>query len=689
MDRTAKLRIATNAFEFSFIVSTWCFMTDPAIRHALQNVKSTLTRHYIMYFLRRLGNPQRPLGLWVPQDAPNSTLKGVHLKLYVLDHKCPMEKTTCKQMMTPQLANSRVSILHVLVVALSMALTFSAWHFSKKQAESRIEQRFESSRDHIVGLLRDRMRKYEDALWAGVAAMESHDGDMTRAQWRTFATHLRIDEKYPGINGIGVIHFLSDQSLNTYLDQRRSEQPDFNIFPPHEHPTYMPISFIEPEEINVAAVGLDVAHELNRRTAALASRDTGDAQITGPIVLVQDAGATPGFLFYAPFYRGGVPTELEDRQSRIDGVVYAPFVVRKLLDGLLAKDLRYTSIRISDAGETIYDEHSSAEELHDPAPMFSEEVKLEFYGRSWSLDIRSNLAFRENNSYVQPTVILVGGIVIEVLILSLLILMARANRNAVAYADKVTKDLRIEQQKLIRSNEELERYAYAASHDLKTPIRGIGGLTEMLKEDLEDYLSAPDANPEIAMSLDLILDRVQRMNDLTNGIIEFSRVGARTEDGGPLDLSELTTSLRSDFGLSPHQIELNSSVRQVNVDPIGLRRVLENLVGNAVRYHDAVDSLKVSITCEETMDGLAFSVADNGPGIDQKYQERIFEMFQTLRTGDAPESTGIGLAVVKKAVEVHGGEVTLISNTGEGAKFSFQWPQGSKSDVAQGDWMAA
>ena len=582
------------------------------------------------------------------------------------------------QMSMKTLANGRLSILHVLVVALSVVLTFSAWHFSKKQAESRIEQRFDASRDHIVGLLRDRMLKYEDALWAGVAAMESHDGDMSRAQWQSFATHLRIDEKYPGINGIGVIRFLSERTLNDYLDQRRSERPNFSIFPPHDHPTYMPITFIEPEEINAAAVGLDVAHELNRRTAALASRDTGTAQITGPIVLVQDAGATPGFLFYAPFYKGDVPSEVEDRQTLIDGVVYAPFVVRKLLGGLLAKDLRHTSISISDAGQTIYDEHSSAEELHDPSPMFAENVQLDFYGRSWTLDIRSNLAFRENNSYVQPTVILVGGIIIEALILSLLIMMARANHNAVTYADKVTEDLRVEQQKLVRSNEELERYAYAASHDLKTPIRGIGGLTEMLKEDLDVYLSSPDANPEIAMSLDLILDRVQRMHDLTNGIIEFSRIGPQTEACDPLNLSELITSLQSDFGLSPHQIEIMSSVEQIKVDPVGLRRVFENLVGNAVKYHHAVDTLKISITCKETSDALAFSLTDNGPGIDPKYQQRIFEMFQTLRTGDAPESTGIGLAVVKKIVEVHGGQVTLISKTGEGAMFSFEWPREAK-----------
>lgn len=571
--------------------------------------------------------------------------------------------------------SSRISVLHIVIVTLSMALTFSAWHFSKKQAEVRIEQRFDAARDHTAGLIRDRMLKYEDALWAGVAAMESHNSEMTLAQWRVFATNLRIDQKYPGINGIGVIHFLSNQSLEAYLDRRRSERPDFEIYPPHDQNIYMPISFIEPEGANAVAVGLDVAHELNRRTAAVASRDTGDAQITGPIVLVQDAGATPGFLFYAPFYRDGLPSEVGARQNRIEGVVYAPFVVRNLLDGLLAKDMRHTSISISDAGQTIYDEHSTAEELHDPNPMFLEELSLDFYGRTWSLDIRSNLAFRENNTHVQPTVILIGGIIIEALILSLLLMMARANRSAVAYADKVTEELRVEQQKLVRSNQELEQFAYAASHDLRTPIRGIGGLADMLKEDLEDYLSAPDTNPDIAMSLDLILDRVARMNDLTTGIIEFSRVGTQTAHCDPLQLSEMVASLGFDFRLQPRQILLESSVEQVSTDPIGLRRVLENLVGNSVKYHGSVTNLRVTITCAETSDFYEFSLADNGPGIDPKYQEQVFQMFQTLRTGDAPESTGIGLAVVKKAVEVHGGTVSLVSNIGEGTKFRFQWPK--------------
>ena len=579
-------------------------------------------------------------------------------------------------------------MLHVIIVAASMALTFTAWHFSKKQADARVEQRFEDARDHIVSLLRDRMSKYEDALWSGVAAMESHDGDMTLEEWRRFATQLRIDEKYPGINGIGVIHFLEPGEVGGYLADRRAERPAFDIRPPHDYPVKMPISFIEPEDVNAAAVGLDVAHELNRRTAALASRDTGQARMTGPIVLVQDAGATPGFLFYTPFRRPFAPGAGADAPE-IAGAVYAPFVVRNLLDGLVAQDLRQLSLSISDAGEVIFDEHTAPQDRQDPDPLFSERVALDFYGRTWLLDIRSNLTFRDNNTYMQPTVILVGGIVIEVLILTLLVMMARAHHRAVAYADRVTEDLQRERRKLIRTNEELEQFTYATSHDLRTPIRGIGALAEILKEDLDDIPAATAANPALTRNIDLILDRVLRMNDLITGIIEFSRVGRYSDDAPPLVLEELATSLAADFGLRPGQVELWSAVSRVDTDPLSLRRVIENLVGNAVKYHHDRERLEITITCEDVGEALAFSVADNGPGIDPRYQERVFGMFQTLRAPDDPESTGIGLAIVKKAVEVHGGRVSLVSSPGHGASFRFDWPKAPRKTTARKSDLAA
>ncbi|MGB7243698.1 MAG: CHASE domain-containing protein [Sulfitobacter sp.] len=578
------------------------------------------------------------------------------------------------QILHPATTRGHVSLFHLIVIGLSLTMTIGAWQISKSQIETRIETRFDSARDRALGLITERMEKYEDALWAGVSAISSHGGDVSHEQWRIFAEKLRIKDRYPGISGIGVIHYLTDRDMPAYMAARQAERPGYKIHPAHAEALYMPISFIEPEARNAAAVGLDVAHELNRRTGALASRDTGTAQITGPIVLVQDAGSTPGFLFYAPFYRGGHPASLGARKARFQGAVYAPFVVRELMAGALAQDLREVRFSITDAGQRIYDEHLADDPLYDPDPLRTDQVSLELYGRTWVLDVRSNLIFRAHNTYDQPTFILVAGLIIEALIIALLVLMSRANRRAVAYADRMTAALRRKTERLAQSNEELEQFAYVTSHDLKTPIRGIGGLTEMLQEDLEEYLASPGANPEVDLNLNRILDRVHRMDDLTRGVLEYSRVDTPKAGGTTLVLQEAIDALTSDFGLLPGQLALTGDIKVVCYDTFNLRRVLENLVGNAIKYHDGVQTLAICVSARAKGGRCEIAVQDNGPGIEPRFHGRIFDVFQTLRVGDAPESTGIGLSIVKKSVERHGGKITLDSTPGAGAKFCFDWP---------------
>jgi signal transduction histidine kinase len=562
-------------------------------------------------------------------------------------------------------------------------LTLGAWRFSIQQVETRTGARFEAARDRAIGLITDRMARYEDALWAGVAAIESHEGAVSYAQWKEFAGNLGIDERYPGINGIGVIRFHDATTLDAYLAEQRLTRPDFRIFPAHDGAEFMPITYIEPDDINAAAVGLDVAHETNRRTAAQASRDTGLARITGPIVLVQDAGKTSGFLFYAPFYEEGRQWDTASRRENALGLVYAPFVVHKLMEGLLAKELRDVRFSIRDGDETIYDEHATDDPRNDPDPMFAERVSINLYGRTWDVDMRSDLAFRAENANAKPTIILIAGLLIETLIVTLLILMSRANGRAVAYADRVTVALREKQAKLIdtnaelsKKNEELERFAYVASHDLKTPIRGINGLTEMIQEDLEDYFSDPKANPDVGLNLERIRDRVLRMERLTNGIMRLSRVTADEPDESPLSVQAVLAEMCADFGLEPEQLVLVDEDQMVCCDQVNFQSVLENLVGNAVKYHDGLRKLRLEVSAGMIDDRLHVSVRDNGPGIAPQYHDRIFEVFQTLRSKDAAESTGIGLAIVRKAVERHGGAVWVTSAEGEGATFGFDWPGG-------------
>ncbi|MBE1295797.1 MAG: histidine kinase [Rhodobacteraceae bacterium] len=584
-------------------------------------------------------------------------------------------------------AHGRISAMHVIVVTLSIMMTVGVWLFSERQIETRIKSRFELSRDRALDLIVDRMGQYEDALWAGVSAVESHGGDMSLEEWRIFANTLRIEEKYPGINGIGIIHYLNQEDIPSYMEQRLRERESYRVHPPHDEEIQMPISFIEPEAVNAAAVGLDVAHEQNRRMAALASRDTGESQITGPIVLVQDEGSTPGFLFYAPYYEGGPRDTVAERRESILGIVYAPFVVRKLMEGLLAKDLREVRFSIRDGDELIYDEHSADDGLNDPDPMHSETVELNLYGRVWTLDMRTNLAFRANNTFAQPTVILLAGLLIEALIISLLVMMSRANRQAIAYADKVTAELRAERNKLeetnarlIKSNDELEQFAYVTSHDLKTPVRGIGSLTEMVKEDLEDYLASPDANPDVQNNLDHIIERVGRMNALIGGILEFSRVGRRVPSEAALDLEKIIEDLRSDLSLRKEQLILTGSADTVSYDSQMFRSVLENLVSNAVRYHPEESKAEIIVKVEMLDDRYRVAVSDNGKGIDPRYHSKIFGVFQTLREAGTPESTGVGLAIVKKAVEQHGFSVSVDSSPGSGTVFRFDWPKQARNN---------
>ena len=394
-----------------------------------------------------------------------------------------------------------------------------------------------------------------------------------------------------------------------------------------------------------------------------------------------NCGKTSGFLFYAPFYRGGVQPDVESRRENVLGAVYAPFVVHKLMEGLLAKELRGVRFSIRDAGTLIYDEHSADDPLIDTSPIFTETVSLDLYGRTWILDMRTDLAFRAANATEKPTMILLAGLMIEGLIVSLLFLMSRANKRAMDYADRVTIALRKEKTKLIATNaelslknEELERFAYVASHDLKTPIRGISGLTEMIQDDLEEYLASPGANPDVGVNLGRIRDRVMRMEKLTNGILEVSRVGAQRMDDRPVRLDDIISDLATDFGLRPGQYAVHGGGEVVSRDPTSFHSVIENLIGNAIKYHDCRDDLCIKIRARTSGDRLVVSVSDNGPGIDPQFHGRIFEVFQTLRTDGRAESTGIGLSIVRKAVESQGGKVELVSAPGKGATFTFDWP---------------
>lgn len=338
---------------------------------------------------------------------------------------------------------------HWLVVVLSLVLTLSAWQVTSRLAEQKSQIQFNFQSDLLIELVKERMLKYEDALWAGVAAIHSQKEAVNTKTWKAFATALSIEEKYPGINGIGVIDYVAPDKLNDYLAEQRLLRPDYQIHPVHDKNEYWPITHIEPVKQNQKAVGLDMAHEKNRHTASIKARDTATAQITGPIILVQDAKKTPGFLFFAPYYKFvQPPNSIPLRRASFIANVYAPFIMEKLMQGTLKNENRLVNFKISDGADLLYDELQKNAKGYDQTPLFSKTLKVDMYGRNWTFELQSTTLFRHQVSNDQPLMILIGGISIDIMLLILFVVLARSNKKAILYAGEMTRELKISEKKL-------------------------------------------------------------------------------------------------------------------------------------------------------------------------------------------------------------------------------------------------
>ncbi len=219
------------------------------------------------------------------------------------------------------------------------------------------------------------------------------------------------------------------------------------------------------------------------------------------------------------------------------------------------------------------------------------------------------------------------------------------------------------------ANEELRNFAYVVSHDLKAPLRAISSLADWLATDYADKFDA--AGKE---QMRLLINRVHRMDGLIDGILQYSRVGREKETMVAVDLNRLMREV-IDMLAPPANITvtIDGSLPTVVTEPTRIQQVFQNLLSNAIKYMDKPEG-RVHIACRAEGAQWRFSVADNGPGINQQHFGKIFQLFQTLAPRDRVESSGVGLALVKKIVEMYGGQVWVESTVGEGSTFFFTLP---------------
>jgi len=231
--------------------------------------------------------------------------------------------------------------------------------------------------------------------------------------------------------------------------------------------------------------------------------------------------------------------------------------------------------------------------------------------------------------------------------------------------DKLTRDLE-------DANQQMKNFVYIASHDLREPLRKISAFGDMLQKSLQGKLEKDDIE-----NLQFMIDGAQRMNKMIEGLLVYSRVSTKSQPPETVDLNEIVKQLRQlelSVVLQEKQVvfEVPQSLPFIEVDPVQVRQLIQNLIANGIKYQEKGTIPHITITSKPASGGMVrVEVKDNGIGIKPEYQQAIFTMFKRLHTRNEYEGTGIGLAVCKKIVERHGGQIGVESEFGKGCTFWF------------------
>jgi len=236
---------------------------------------------------------------------------------------------------------------------------------------------------------------------------------------------------------------------------------------------------------------------------------------------------------------------------------------------------------------------------------------------------------------------------------------------------RTKEDLEQKSLELARSNEDLREFAYAVSHDLQEPLRAVSGFVKLLAKRYKGRLDT-DADEFIEYSV----DGVKRMQLMIKDLLEYSQVGTKGEGFRPADISivieQAVSNLKAAIEESGAEVTW-AAMPTVMADTPQLIRLFQNLIGNAIKFRGK-EAPRVHVSAEREGDEWVFSIQDNGIGIDPDQAEKIFVIFRRLHTREEYPGTGIGLAMCKKIVERHGGEIRVESEPGKGSTFRFTMP---------------
>lgn len=601
---------------------------------------------------------------------------------------------------------SRGMLAAWFILALSISVTLFLWHHTRIDVMESARERFDFQVSEAEFAVHQRMLAYKQVLRGGVGLFNSSQM-VSREEWREYVDILKIDENYPGIQGMGFSRRILSAEKDTHIRQTRSEGfPGYNIWPEGIRTEYTSIIYLEPFDWrNQRAFGYDMFSEPVRREAMERAMDTGKAAVSGMVKLVQetDKDVQIGFLVYLPVYRNGSPINtVEERRAGLIGYVYSPFRMNDLMRGILGRELPQIDLEIFDGDEIsentlMYDSDSSKRFMaKNSRHSFTKTRKIDIGGHTWTLFFASTPPFESTIDKEKPLIVLTTGTLISLLFFAVAVSLATTHGRAVALANDMTEALRkSEDEKLAlqaqmlnaQKLESLGVLAGGIAHDFNNLLTSIMGNTEMALNEIPESSPAREYVEKAA-------EGVQRASELTKQMLAYSGKGRFVIEN--IDLSDLVENTAELLRISIRQnvalaLNMARNLPQVEADATQIRQVVMNLIINA---SDAIGDnqgiIRVStgvMECDraflndadigkELPEGtyVYMEVSDNGCGMDDETKARIFEPFFTTKfTG-----RGLGLAAVLGIVRGHKGALKVYSKAGEGTTFKVLFPKSER-----------
>jgi len=574
-------------------------------------------------------------------------------------------------------------MVSVFGVALSVFMFFVVYNWGREVEISRFER---VAGGLVVAVEKQLITSF--SILDSIRGLYAASADVTRADFHEFVEALELERHAQALEWIPRV----PKARRPAFERRAREEgfPEFTftqrqsqgqMVPAGDREEYFPVYFLEPLAGNTAALGFDLASSPVRLAALNQARDKGSMVATGRITLVQETSAQYGILVFEPIYRGGrVPTTVAERRAKLEGFGLGVFRIGELIDEQAEQfgtPERKISVQVLDlsapvGARLLYPKLAEGAPNADNLSQVQYAGNFDVLGREWSVVVTAeDLGHGERLFDPEPWIVLLVGLFFT----GGLVLHINQLANRKAYAEALVETRTVEllglNSELKRSNGELEQFAYFASHDLQEPLRKISSFCQLIQNQCREKLGEQENQ-----YIDFAVDAAKRMQAIIRDVLTLSRVGRDNAEFQPTDCQALVLSVQEDLekAIGENDAEiLCGPLPTVVGEPNLLKQLFQNLIENAIKYRREV-SPRIQISAMPTPGRIRFSVEDNGIGFDPKFVDRIFQMFQRLHHKEQYEGTGIGLAICKKVVEQHGGEIWAESEPGKGSTFHFSLP---------------